>query len=583
MPDSAPSLDQQGSSDTCPPGVRGAGGASGASGAAAPPGPPAIAPRALAAGGLQTRPMAMGARGAVSAPHQLASAAALEVLEAGGNAVDAAVAAAAASTVVQPFSSSLGGGGWAAVHIGATGRTEMLDFQGVVPAGLDPRAFRAAPSGLVDWPRLEREGSALLSCLVPAAVAGWEALLARHGSWSLSHALESAISLAAQGFPVSELLHANLAENEARLRSWPESAAIFLHCDRPYLPAQRLVQSDLAATLARVAAAGWSEIAEGETGAAIVGFHERYGGAVRAEDLTGYRPRWHDPLTGSFRGRVVHAAPAPLGDVSFLCGLQLLDAYPAFDGPLDPAYIHVSVESAKLIADERSRYLGPGTDARAAARLAGRDHVAELVQRIGERARPARSVPGGPGHTITLAVIDGEGNAVHLMQTVGTLFGCAAVAGNTGILLNSSLNFAYASGTGANRIVPGRGIEQNPCLAVVLDAEGRLEMLVGSPGGKTRVETVRQMLVNVLDFGMNLQQAVDAARFLAGASGCTVSFESRYGPPDPHVVAALEARGHTIALAGESFGSGQAAAVDATSGTRLAAADWRREAIALAC
>jgi gamma-glutamyltranspeptidase/glutathione hydrolase len=168
------------------------------------------------------------------------------------------------------------------------------------------------------------------------------------------------------------------------------------------------------------------------------------------------------------------------------------------------------------------------------------------------------------------------------MQTVGTLFGTGAVIGSTGILANSSLYFAYAGNDGANRIVPGMGVEQNPCLAIVCDAAGDLELVVGSPGGKTRVETVRQMLVNVVDYGLNVQQAVDAGRFLNAPDGMSIQFERRSGPIDPGLHAALVERGHDPIVVDDVFGSGQAIAIDAASGTRMAAADWRRESVALA-
>jgi gamma-glutamyltranspeptidase/glutathione hydrolase len=525
--------------------------------------------------------MAIGGLGVVASPHVLASKAAIDALECGGNAVDAAVAAAAVSTVVQPFSSSLGGVGWAAVHVAATRQTEMLQFSGIAPAGLDTGVFRRAPSGLVDWRALERDGAGLASGLVPAAVAGWEELVARRGRLSFARALEPAIRLASEGFPVSELLHEMMSESAARLAAWPQSASIFLHDGRPYAPGERLVQADLAATLERVAAYGWAELAAGPTGREIVSFHRANGGALRADDLGSYRPSWHQPLVTSFRGRRVHAAPAPLGDVSFICALQLLDSFPPFDGPLDPGYVHVSVESAKLVAAERAELLGAHADPEVVAALLSPSHTAELRSRITGRAEPV-PVPVHAGEdTITLAVLDAEGNAVHLMQTVGTLFGTACVAGRTGILLNSCLNFAYIGGSGINRIVPGAGLEQNPCLAVVTDEDGRLELMIGSPGGKTRVETVRQMLVNVLDFGMNLQQAVDAPRFLTTPAGA-VSFEARYGSPDPSLQAALEERGHRVVVADEAFGSGQAVGVLDATETRAAAADWRREAVALA-
>ena len=148
-------------------------------------------------------------------------------------------------------------------------------------------------------------------------------------------------------------------------------------------------------------------------------------------------------------------------------------------------------------------------------------------------------------------------------------------------MANSSIYFCYPGTTGANRIIPGLGVEQNPCLATVVDRAGNLEMVVGSPGGKTRVETVRQMLTNILDFGYNVQQAVDARRFLAGAD-LSVSFEGRYGPLPDELISSLEERGYRVTMSPEFTGSGQAIAIDPASGIRQAAADWRRESVALA-
>jgi gamma-glutamyltranspeptidase / glutathione hydrolase len=531
---------------------------------------------------FQSRPMAMGWHGAVAAPHILASKTAIDVLEAGGNAVDAAVAAAAVSTVVQPFSSSVGGVGWATVYDRSTGKTGVLQFSGATPEALDPGVFRPDPSGTVDWRQLEGQGGALLGSLVPGAVAGWEELLARKGRWSLAQALEGAVALASEGYPVSELLHEVIALSATRLRRWPTSAAVFLPENRPLQAGERLVQADLAATLQRISRNGAAEMVSGETGEDLVRFYHDNGGALSATDLARYRPTWHEPLVTTYRGNTVHATPAPLGDVSFACGLQLLDAYSTFTGQFDPEYVHVSVESAKLISAERARYLGAEVERAVAERLLAADHVGELKAKIRPSASSDRVTARSSEDTITLAVVDEEGNAVHLMQTVGTLFGTGAVLGRTGVLGNSSLYFAYAGGNGANRVIPGRGIEQNPCLASVFDPEGNLRLIVGSPGGRTRVETVRQMLVNVIDFGMNLQQAVDAPRFLASSDGVFVDFENRYGGIDPHLAAALHARGHQVRGAEEVFGSGQAVGIDRASGARMAAADWRRESAALA-
>ena len=531
---------------------------------------------------FQSRPMAMGRSGAVSAPHLLAAEAAIEVLKAGGNAVDGAVAAAAVSTVVQPFSSSVGGVGWANVYERATERTEVLQFHGTVPASLDPATFKAGPSGLVDWEALEAQGAALLGSLVPGVVAGWAELLARKGRWPLARALEKATSLAFEGFPVSEWLHQVLEQNMAKLRRWPASARIFLPGDRLLRPGERLVQVELGSTLERIADNGPEEVITGSTGEALADFYRDHGGALKPADLAAYSPTWHQPLVTAYRGHIVRAAPAPLGDVSFISGLKLLEALPAYRGAHDPDYMWASVESAKIVNAERRRFLGPRSGTAVIDRLLGAEHVRALSEQICSGASGIHICPRADEHTITLAVIDEDGNAANIMQTVGTFFGAGAVVEGTGVLANSCLYFAYAGNCEANRVVPGQGIEQNPCLATVFDHDGNLELVVGSPGGRTRVETVRQMLVNVVDFGMNIQQAVDCPRFLGGADGESVDFEQRYGPLPAELRAALEARGYSVRLTDEAFGSGQAVAVDPVSQTRMAAADWRRESVALA-
>ena len=526
--------------------------------------------------------MALGYRGAVSTPHLLASQAAIAALRDGGNAVDAAVSAAAVATVAQPFTSSLGGVGWATVYDSASQTTEVLEFLGAVPGALDPAALSADPLGLVDWRRLEQSGSPLLGCLTPSVVPGWEALLARRGRWSLARALEPAIAWATEGVPVSELLRANTAASAPRLRRWPDSAVVFLKAGEAPKVGARLVQADLAGTLQRIARDGSAEMTEGRTAKAIVRFHEENGGALRLGDLEGARPRWHAPLVTRFRDRAVHCAHAPLGDVAFACGLQLLDRFGRFDGPQDPRYVHASIESGKLVSEDRALYLGPETDEATVAWLLSPEHTDSQLALITERAK-ARPAPARMNEdTITLATVDQDGNAVHLMQTVGTFFGTGAVVPGTGVLLNSSLYFAYANPSVANRVVPGLSVEQNPCLAMLFDDAGRLRLVAGSPGGKARVEMVRQLIVNVVDFGMNVQQAVDAGRFLNSPDGASVDFESRYGEVDGELRHALEARGHAVLVKDEAFGSGQAIAIDPSTGARMAAADWRREAVALA-
>ena len=230
------------------------------------------------------------------------------------------------------------------------------------------------------------------------------------------------------GFPVSEMLHANIALSAGRLRRWPETAEIFLPGGEPPRVGARLVQTALGATLERVARDGPAELVEGRTARALVELNEHGGGVLRQSDLAVVRPGWREPLVTTFRDYVVHAAPAPFGDVAFACGLQLLDAFPPFGGPLDPGYVHVSVESAKLVGRERASMLGAGADDATIAWLLSPEHTEQQRSLITDRAASSSASGASNEDTITLATVDHEGNAVHLMQTVGTFFGTGAVA-----------------------------------------------------------------------------------------------------------------------------------------------------------
>jgi gamma-glutamyltranspeptidase/glutathione hydrolase len=526
---------------------------------------------------------ASGGRGCVSTPHLLSSQAALEVLQRGGNAVDAAVVAAMVVAVVQPFSSGVGGGGWATVHDAGSGRTEVLEFHGRVPRATDAHLFTPDAEGLVDGPALEASGRGLLGSLVPGAPAGWAELLAARGTLSFAEALQPAIGYAESGFAVSNVLHNTMIGAVDKLRAWPSTANVYLRHEQPYEVGATLRQHDLASTLRLLAAHGPQVAYTGVLAERMTAFYRANGGTLSMDDLADYRPRWAPALVGRFRGRRVVGAPAPLGDVAFLQGLHLLDRLPVRCGPSDPDYVHGSLESAKLVRRDRNDHLGE-SDLPAAAYdwLLGRARIDELLAQIGPRANTGLVDTAGPPHTITLVVVDGAGNAVHLMQTVGAPFGAGAVVQGTGIVTNSSLYFAHVDPARPNAVRGGRRLEQNPCVGMVLDEGGAVQVVVGSPGGKTRVETVRQMLANVLDFGMDIQQAVDSPRFLSDPDGRTALLEPALAAAAPGLAADLESRGHRVTVSDTFFGSGQGVVRDPSTGLLTGGADHRMESVALA-
>jgi gamma-glutamyltranspeptidase/glutathione hydrolase len=530
----------------------------------------------------QSRPVAMGRNGVASTPHLLASEAAIDVMKRGGNAFDAAVAAGAVCAVVQPFSSGLGGLGWATVHDAANNKTEVLEFHGCVPQGTHAGLFRQGTDGLIDWQELEARGKSLLGSLVPGALAGWAELIRAKGTWKLADVLAPAILLARDGFPVSTLLHQTIVESSAKLQPWPASRRLFLPNGKPRAAGEWLVQPELARTLQSIADEGTGVFYDGPIGQSLARFYQANGGTLSERDLADYRPRWHEPLTGRYRGYTLKAAPAPLGDLSFLQGLGIHDQMPPFSHAMDADYVHASLESAKLVRADRKAQLGDVAGSDNFARLLSTDYLKAQAARIGATAASADTERPSPPHTITLAVIDSAGNAVHLMQTVGYPFGAGAVDDETGIIANTSLYFADADPALPNGVAPGKRLEQNPAVMMAFDRDGRLAFVTGTPGGKTRVETVRQMVINIVDFGMNIQQAVDAPRFLSAPDGATAELEEDLARRAPTLAAELERRGHRVDITSRRFGTGQAVMIDAATGTRMAGADWRQESVALA-
>ncbi len=523
-----------------------------------------------------SRPLARGAHGAVSTPHLAASLVALDVLRSGGTAADAAVAAAAMCTVVQPATSTLLGVGWATLRR-ADGSGAVIDFHGRVPLATDPGAYATRADGMIDIAAEAAAGRMARGMLTPQVPHGWEALLALGGRRDLAAASAPAVDAARAGTPVSSLFARLAREHTGRLRGWGPTAASLLPGGAPPAPGVRLAHPDLAASLERVAAHGAeAELSPGGlTGRALLTLSATTGGWLAADDLAGPLPRTGPPSSLLYRGWRINGAPGPYGDVSLAQGLSLMELLGPFAADDAPDYVHASVEVAKLVAADRRLVLGPGghgDELLAPAALSAR---ASLVGPVAVRRPLAGSLAED---TITLTVIDAERTVVHLMQTVGGVFGTGLVAPGTGALANDSLHFCFAAGEGANRIVPGEPVEQNPGVVVAEGPDGSL-VAVGSPGGKTRVQTVRQMLANVVDFGADLQAAVDRPRHLAADDG-TVWVED--GPGAADLIAALGARGHRAVRAPAPLGSGQAVGWDAATETFVAAADHRAEAVALA-
>jgi gamma-glutamyltranspeptidase/glutathione hydrolase len=552
--------------------------------------------------------------GAVAAAYPEASAAALETLNRGGNAVDAAVAAAFAAGVVGPYHNGIGGGGFALVYLARTRETLALDFREVAPAAASRDMYLRA--GVFDA-RLATEGG--LAVAVPNAVHGYLALLERAGKLSRSTVLGPAIRLAGSGFRVTPQYQARAGARLECLRSHSEAARLFLRPGpdgTPAVPELGTVvrQPELAHTLQQIAAQGGAVMRRGPIAQAIVQSVRGEGGVLALEDLGRIGVRWRAPLVGGYRGyRLATFPPPSAGGVVILEVLGILERLrPNGYSRRAPEDLHLYVEALRRAYAERARLLGdPDQVEVPTGRLVSAAHLAELAASIDpNRATPSAALgvasagapdagtAGAPGsrteqkHTTHLSVVDGEGNVVALTTTVNTLFGSCLVARGTGVLLNNEMDdftskpgapnsYGLVSGE-ANAIAPGKIplSSMSPTLVFQKEHPDRVLLAVGSRGGPTIPTTVLQVLLNLLDAHMNLPAAAAAGRVHHQWFPDEVLIDAE--SLEPATRAALERLGHRVRVVPDwTLGDAEAVMIDPETGLRTAASDPRSEGAAL--
>lgn len=542
--------------------------------------------------------------GAVAAAHPLGSAAGLEALNAGGNAVDAAVATAFTMAVVGPYHSGLGGGGFAVVHLVDGAKDLALDFREVAPAGAS-RDMYVKDGAVV--PGLSTDGA--LSVAVPGAVKGYLELHAKYGKLPRAKVLAPAIRAAREGFLVTPKYAAMASAREDCLRADAEAARLFLRPGadgRPATPkvGTRLKQPELAKTLALLAKAGDAPFYKGALGQAVVATLKARGGVMTEGDLAGYAARWRTPLEGSYRGhRVVTMPPPSAGGVTMLQVLGMMEQY-GVGGPAsrEVKTVHTFIEALRLAFVDRARFMGdPDFTQVPVERLVSKAYLASQLARI-DAAKATRSAslmkealgtptpstaPAAPRNTTHLSVIDAAGNAVALTTTVNYAFGSCVVAKGTGILLNDEMDdFAAQPGTPnayglvqgeANAVAPGKVplSSMTPTLVFMKGAPTQVRLAVGAPGGSTIPTTVLQVISRVVDEDLDVVRAVGAGRLHHQWLPDEVWHDAT--SLQPATAKALEAMGHTLVFHANGWGDGEAVAVDATTGLRTAASDPRNE------
>jgi gamma-glutamyltranspeptidase/glutathione hydrolase len=527
-----------------------------------------------------SRPVVSSVHGMVAAAHPMAASAGARVLWAGGNAFDAAAATAAALGVVEPFMSGLAGGGMATVYSAREGRVRALMFRGLVP--------KAFPVGRFSQRAEMLRGANTVTG--PANLAGWCALLEAGGTKSLAEVLAPAIALARDGFPATRYNVSGVAMTAAEMAKQPG----FAEWNRNYALGRGAVsqgevlrQPDLANTFEAIAAKGPGHLYGGALGEAMVAHVQALGGCLAMDDVMAVRTTWEDPVAVAYRGLAVNAPPLPSQGFQYLLALRLLDGVDLSRMERDGLeHLDAVWRAIRLSAGERIR-IGRGSP-EAVAELLGDASVARLRGRLVDGVpvegpteqwvAPPEGKPVGQ-HTTSLSVADRWGNVVCLTQSLGALFGSGIVVPGTGVCLNNALYWGELDPRGPNALIPGGQLMGSTAPSIVLRG-GRPVLALGTPGSYGITQTQVQALVQHVDFGLGIQDAIEAPRARLW-DGRRVQAEGRFRPD---VLAALAARGHGVEAAPDwtlAVGGMQGIALDPDSGAMVGGADPRREGYAV--
>jgi gamma-glutamyltranspeptidase/glutathione hydrolase len=500
------------------------------------------------------------AHGMVVAQEKTAAQIGADVLKRGGNAVDAAVATGFAMAVTYPRAGNIGGGGFMIIHSAEHREDVAIDYRETAPAATTPTIFL----GTDGKPDSAKSRDSALGIGVPGTPAGLALALEKYGSgkFTLADLLQPAIGLAHDGIIVTDDSADTLPDWHSRLMRWPSSAKIFSRPDGSSLrEGDRLVQEDLAGTLSAIARQGPSGFYQGPVAEKLVDAIHNAGGIMALEDLKSYQAIVRAPVRGTYRGYDIVSMPEPSsGGVVLLEALNILEGFPMAGMKQGSApSLHLLIEAMKRAYADRARYLGDPAFVKApVTTLISKDYAAKLRAGIDpDRATPWNEVTSAsPLHegdnTTHFSVVDDKGNAVSNTYTLNFSYGVGLVADGTGVLLNNELDdFTAAPGASnayglvgfaANLPGPGKRPLSSMSPTIVLK-DGKPVLVTGSPGGSRIISTVLQVIVNVLDYHMNVEDAVAAPRLHEQWLPDEVRIER--GFPDD-VLAALRAKGHTI-------------------------------------
>ncbi len=538
----------------------------------------------------------------VASIHELASQAGVEMLRAGGNAFDAAVATGFALAVVYPLAGNLGGGGFLLLR-NADGKTHFIDFREKAPAAATENMYLDAQGNVL--PKSSKESSLVgyRAVGVPGTVAGLVYAEKQYGKLSIDKVIAPAIKLARDGFALAYEDTQDL-KNDEYLAQFPESRRIFLRDGNYYQPGEIFRQPELARTLERLAKDP-DEFYHGAMAREIAAAVQKGGGLITAKDLAAYEVKEREPIRGSYRGYDIISAPPPSsGGIALVEILNILEGFDlAKLGNRSGAEIHLEAEAFRRAFYDRAEFLGDPDYARIpVAQLIDKKYAAAWRESIdpnhasasqdlkrpsfAELERVAHLRPAAirePQNTTHYSVVDAEGNAVAVTTTLNDAFGSRVTAGGLGFLLNDEMDdFAAKQGVPnvygliqgpANAIGPGKRPLSAMTPTIVLK-DGKLFLVLGSPGGPRIITIVANILIGVVDFSLDIEEAVNAPRFHHQWLPDQIVVEDRLSPDTMNV---LRSKGHKLKVdySWGDWGDGECIMIDPRTGERLGASDGR--------
>jgi gamma-glutamyltranspeptidase/glutathione hydrolase len=495
--------------------------------------------------------------GMVVSAHHLATRAGIDVLRQGGNAVDASIAVAYALAVTFPEAGNIGGGGFMTIRM-ADGRTTFIDFRETAPGKATATMFQDKAGNVV--PGLSTRGH--LAAGIPGTVAGLELARTQYGTRARAPLMAAAVALASKGFVLDQADADMLADGAADFAKDPASAAIFLNQGKPWKKGQRWIQADLGRTLAAISVGGNQAFYHGPIAAKIAASNQRHGGIMTTADFAAYKAVERKPIECDYRGFHVISAPPPSSGGVVICEtLNIIEGWPMGSLGFQSAQgVHYTVEALRRAYRDRNMELGDPDFVKAdVGRLISQAYADQLRAGISpDKATPSSSLPGpGAGKegksTTHFSVVDKMGNAVSLTYTINDWFGARVTAEGTGILLNNEMDdfsakpghpnmYGLVEGTN-NAIAPGKQ-PLSSMTPTIVTKDGKLSMVLGTPGGSHIPTGVLQVMVNVIDYDMTLTEAVNAPRIHAQWLPDVIYYEKNSLSAD--TMAVLAAKGHKL-------------------------------------